>query len=152
MSLRGRGLKGRGTSRKSLGSEREKCEGCGEGEVMEEGRTSGARSNEGDVCHTNRTAPTTVHSHTRRGYLTTRLTTKHHFSQGHPTTPSGTRDEQAVLHTPFGVTSPSARRCGRRDDVSSSPFHSDVTGLPSQQKHHPNPHPSRHPLLNNHAT
>ena len=73
------------------------------------------------------TAPTTVLSHTRRRSLTTHLTTKRHFSLRHPTTPSGTRDQQAVLHTPFGAHAPSARRCGRRDDVSSSTFPSDVT-------------------------
>ena len=38
---------------------------------MEQGRTSCARSNDGDGCHTNRTAPTTVHSHTPRGSITT---------------------------------------------------------------------------------
>ena len=73
-------------------------------------------------------------SHTRRRSLTTHLTTKRHFSQRHPTTPSGTRDQQAVLHTPFGAHAPSARRCGRRDDVSSSPSPSDGTRLPSTTK------------------
>ena len=116
-SLRKRKERERKDSKSSLLREGEKCEACGEGDG--EGRTSGARSNDGDAWHTNRTAPTTVHSHTRRGYLTTRLPTKRQFSQRHPTTPSGTRGEQAVLHTPFGGTSAFGEGCGRRDDVSS---------------------------------
>ena len=135
MILVGRGKQGRGKGRRSLGREGEKGEGCEEGDGVEQGRTSGAGSNDGDGGTS--TAPTTVLSHTRRRYITTHLTTERHFSKRHPTTPSGTRDQQAVLHTPSGGTSPSARRCGRRDDVSSSPFPSDVTRLTSTTKTSP---------------
>ena len=135
MILVGRGKQGRGKGRRSLGREGEKGEGCEEGDGVEQGRTSGAGSNDGDGGTS--TAPTTVLSHTRRRYITTHLTTERHFSKRHPTTPSGTRDQQAVLHTPSGGTSPSARRCGRRDDVSSSPFPSDVTRLTSSTKTSP---------------
>ena len=131
MILVGRGKQGRGKRRRSLGREGEKGEGCEEGDGVEQGRTSGAGSNDSDGGTS--TAPTTVLSHTRRRSLTTHR----HFSKRHPTTPSGTRDQQAVRHTPFGGTSPSARRCGRRDDVSSSPFPSDVTRLTSTTKTSP---------------
>ena len=56
--------------------------------------------------------------------------TTHHITSFLATSPDnsiGKRDRQAVLHTPFGAHAPSATRCGRRDDVSSSPFPSDVT-------------------------
>ena len=88
-------------------------------------------------------------SHTRRRSLTTHLTTERHFSKRHPTTPSGTRDQQAVLHTPFGAHR--LRRGAVEDATTCLRPHPLPTSPDShpQQKHHPNPHPSLHPRINN---
>ena len=123
-SLRKRKERERKDSKSSLLREGEKCEACGEGDG--EGRTSGARNNDGDAWHTNRTAPTTVHSHTPRGSITTnspqngisRNVTRQLHRKREMSRPCST------LH--LGAHPPSARRCGRRDDVSSSPSPSDV--------------------------
>ena len=99
----------------------------------------GLRSNDGDAWHP--TAPTTVlvsHSPEIPHH------TPHHITSFLATSPdtSGTRDERVVPpRTPFGAHAPSARRCGRHDDVSSAPFRSDVTRLPSTTKASPQ-HPS----------
>ena len=76
-------------------------------------------------------------SHTRRGSLTTHLTTKRHFSQRHPTTPSGTRDQQAVLHTPFGGTCAFGEALWKTRRRVIVPFPSDGTRLPSTTKTSP---------------
>mgnify|MGYP004683865143 CR=1 FL=1 len=106
---------------------------------MEQGRTSGAGSNDSDGGTS--TAPATALSHTRRRSLTTHLTTKRHFSKRHPTTPSGTRDQQAVpQHTPFGEHAPCAEalwKTRRRVIVPipfrrhKTPIHTDLTSKES---------------------
>ena len=55
VARRKRNSKERKEWKSSLGREGEKCEGCGEGEGVEQGRTSCARSNDGDAWHPNGT-------------------------------------------------------------------------------------------------
>ena len=95
------------------------------GKGVEQGRTSGARSNDSDAWHPDGTGDSAFSHSPEITHHTT-----HHITSFLATSPDnsiGKRDRQAVLHTPFGAHAPSATRCGRRDDVSSSPFPSDVT-------------------------
>ena len=98
-----------------------------------EGRTSSARSNDGDAWHTNRTAPTTViltlaadtSPHTSPQNIISRNVTRQLHREREMSRPCSTRH--------LGAHAPSARRCGRRRRVIGPiPFRRHPTPIPTK--------------------
>lgn len=91
---------------------------------------SGARSNDGDMCHARNTARRQRLSHTPADHPQ-QTPHKTPFLEGYPTTPSGTRDQQAVpQHTPFGEHAPCAEALWKPRRRVIVPFPSDATQTP----------------------
>ena len=95
---------------------------------MEQGRTSGARSNDGDAWHTDGTGDGAFSHSPQIPHHT-----PHHKPSFLATSPdtSGTRDQQAVpQHTPFGEHAPCAEALWKPRRRVIVPFPSDATQTP----------------------